>query len=139
MFEKIHVSVAIRFVFNFAFRYSKYPMCFYQFSGTRRFTENYPVPAKDDHYLVRRISVRPNWSGQELLSLLQSGESKPLPFHAKLVAGEGFVNTLWGNMIFDTFGGFENMAEAPRVSAASSDQARLSLSALSDNTGIADV
>lgn len=78
-----------------------YAMSFFQFFTTKRFTQNYPVPSQNGHYLVRRISVLPEWSGKNLLSTIHQGEAKPIPFNPKLTNGDGWINTLWGEMAFE--------------------------------------
>lgn len=77
-----------------------YLMGFFQFFTPIRFTQNYSDPSPDGHYLVKRINVLATWSGKDLLSVLQKGEVKTLPFEAQLTPDDGWINTLWGEMAF---------------------------------------
>lgn len=78
-----------------------YEMSFFQFFTPKRFTQNYPDPTETNNYLVKRISVLPIWSGKDLLSILESGAAKPLPFTSALNVSDGWINTLWGDVNFD--------------------------------------
>lgn len=77
-----------------------YALSFFQFFTSQRFTQNYPDATKNGHYLVKRISVLPTWSGSDLLAVLNYGEAKPEGFDPMLRSDDGWVNTLWGNMTF---------------------------------------
>lgn len=77
-----------------------YLMSFFQFYKGKRFTQNYPHES-NGHYLVKRISVLPTWSGKDLVKNIEVGTAKPLPYKATLTSTDGWINTLWGKMEMD--------------------------------------
>src|SRR3989344_5566839 len=62
-----------------------YPAAFYQTWIGEGFTTNFPNP---DQYLKKRLDVRPHWTADYLLSMLQSGEKKSLPYSDSFTAPE---------------------------------------------------
>lgn len=76
-----------------------YPLTFYQYSNIYRYSQNYPNPDNPtSSYMVKRIGINTKWSGKDLLSTFESGNSKPLPFFAKFDNSDGWINTNWGEM-----------------------------------------
>jgi peptidoglycan/xylan/chitin deacetylase (PgdA/CDA1 family) len=75
-----------------------YAMSFYQYSTGERFSQAYPAVASSTHAEIKRINVRPAWSASDLLSMLESGSAKTLPFNARLDKSDGWVSTLWGDV-----------------------------------------
>lgn len=76
-----------------------YPLSFFQFLTNRRFSQNYS-DSEESNFLVKRISVHPDWSGRQLVSILESGQAKTLPIQATLNESDGWVSTLWGDVVF---------------------------------------
>lgn len=71
---------------------------FYQWRRGGEFSFNYTQDEARSH-LYRRIEPKPEWSGQELVQLLESGLPKTLPYNSPLRDDEGWrVN--WGNLTF---------------------------------------
>lgn len=54
------------------------------------YTFNYP-DLGDGNYLVKRISVRPNWTGEDLMKALNSGKAKSLPYIDNFVSDKGWL------------------------------------------------
>ncbi|MBI2474539.1 MAG: polysaccharide deacetylase family protein [Candidatus Taylorbacteria bacterium] len=76
-----------------------YRMSFFQYLNGKRFTQNYQLPGDlGDHYLVKRVSVKPEWSGEDLITILRAGNPKLLPYVASLDKHDGWVSTLWGDL-----------------------------------------
>lgn len=59
------------------------------------FSENYP--GEERLHRLRRIEVGTRWSGSELLSYLEAGRAKPLPYEAAFAADEGWKHN-WGSV-----------------------------------------
>lgn len=55
-----------------------YPLGFRQINIAREYIYN---TITQDRSLIKRISVGPNWSSEELLNILDSGKTKELPFY----------------------------------------------------------
>jgi hypothetical protein len=67
---------------------SLYPIGFYQTSAGNHDICNYPG---EYQFLTRRVSVRPYWTGDNLLAILQAGEDKNLPFTDNFSNYEGWI------------------------------------------------
>lgn len=73
-----------------------YRLAFVQHIPERRFRANYTeAEASRRFYLTSRIIVDSGWSGQQLLSVLESVAPKSLPYHDELNDDRGWVST-WG-------------------------------------------
>ncbi|OGH66527.1 MAG: hypothetical protein A3B90_00795 [Candidatus Magasanikbacteria bacterium RIFCSPHIGHO2_02_FULL_41_13] len=71
-----------------------YPMAFYQVpSEPTNEKRNYPL---QNTFLVKRIEVRPHWTEQELMQILQMTEDKSLPFFDTFESAQGWKN-VWGD------------------------------------------
>lgn len=73
---------------------SIYPMSFYQVWPGRGFSFNYP---KSDVSLIKRIDVKPDWRPKELITLLDAGREKPLPYFDNFEKYDGWIKT-WGDL-----------------------------------------
>lgn len=73
-----------------------YPLLFYQLRGETEFRRNYPI---EDAFLVKRISVDPLWTGEDLLWAFRTSEDKPLVYEDNLDSDEGWL-TSWGSTRF---------------------------------------
>jgi hypothetical protein len=67
---------------------SIYPVGFYQTSAGNHDICNYPG---EYQFLTRRVAVRPYWTGDNLLAILQAGEDKSLPFTDNFSNYEGWI------------------------------------------------
>ena len=74
-----------------------YPMSFFQVDASNR-TANYPQTNKD-HYLIKRISVEPQWSGLDLLKILESTQDKNLPYQVSSFSDNDWGRD-WGGLNF---------------------------------------
>jgi peptidoglycan/xylan/chitin deacetylase (PgdA/CDA1 family) len=78
-----------------------YPLSFYQYSSLYRYSQNYAEGSSTEQsYMIRRIGISPQWSGNDLLEIFRRGYTKQLPFDAKFNESDGWVNTTWGTMTF---------------------------------------
>jgi peptidoglycan/xylan/chitin deacetylase (PgdA/CDA1 family) len=68
-----------------------YDFSFHQWWNGFGYTYNYPP----GNVYVRRISVQPAWTGQDLLQFLELGKPKKLPFEDTFTADQGWLST-WG-------------------------------------------
>lgn len=89
-----------------------YESAFYQWWPGSGYTYNYPT----DGLLMRRIGVQPTWSGDYLLSFLEGGLPKALPYEDALDRDRGW-RTTWGD--FSVEDGALALAAAPDSSGAS--------------------
>ncbi len=71
-----------------------YSLAFYQTSLTNGETYNYPDPSA---YMIKRIEPDPTWGGAQLLSILDEGRVKDLPFNDANFSGEW--NGDWGTIV----------------------------------------
>lgn len=76
---------------------SIYPLSFYQVWPGRGFSFNYP---QGDEFLIKRIDVKPDWSSESLITLLDAGREKPLPYFENLEKYSGWIKT-WGSLTLD--------------------------------------
>jgi peptidoglycan/xylan/chitin deacetylase (PgdA/CDA1 family) len=74
---------------------ARFPLLFYQYSPGHRFTQNFPDNPDNSHFLIRRIIVDTNWSGEELLQVLENGRAKQLPYKDRFTDDLGWV-AAWG-------------------------------------------
>lgn len=86
-----------------------YSLAFYQIAPEIHFTSNYFTPEnKDDSFfLVRRININPEWSGDDLINTLKKSEAKPLPYIDDFSQDKGWVK-IWssldiGNNVFHIY------------------------------------
>jgi peptidoglycan/xylan/chitin deacetylase (PgdA/CDA1 family) len=77
-----------------SFKY--FPMLFYQNALASRFGTNYADPDKKN-YLIKRIDVHSQMSGDELLKELEKSEAKKLPYTDDFNTDNGWISTGWGN------------------------------------------
>lgn len=75
---------------------SIYPVSFYQVWPGGGFSSNYPG---EDIPLAKRISIGPNWSGSDVLGVLERGQSKDLPYQDNFEKYNGWIKT-WGRITF---------------------------------------
>lgn len=73
---------------------SFYPISFFQTLEGKGFTFNYPDPAV---FMMKRISVKPGWTGVKLLSVLEKGSSNHLPYKETFSDNSGWIKT-WGRL-----------------------------------------
>lgn len=76
---------------------SFYPISFFQTWEGKGFAFNYPDPTA---FMMKRISVKPDWSGLKLLSVLEKGSSKHLPYKEAFLENSGWIKT-WGQISQD--------------------------------------
>lgn len=67
-----------------------YPMTFYQVWEGLGFAFNYP---EQESFMMKRISVKPDWNGSKLIQVLENGRAKILPFQEDIFQSDGWVNT----------------------------------------------
>lgn len=74
-----------------------YKIGFYQISPTERYQNAYFLKeqADDETFMVRRITVDSNWTGSDLLEVLQKSVAKKLPYYDDFEIDRGWM-TLWG-------------------------------------------
>lgn len=76
-----------------------YPLSFYQYSSIYRYNQNYvDASSTKTSFMIKRISILPQWTGQDLLNVVNRGYTKEMPFIAKFNESDGWVNTTWGTM-----------------------------------------
>ncbi len=73
---------------------NNYQMAFYQHGLAQRFTQNYASSdLSKNFFMVRRIEPDVSWTGAKLLSVLETGNSKFLPYVDDLDTDKGWINT----------------------------------------------
>ncbi len=77
-----------------------YSLAFYQNWNRGNFTFNYPNPRA---FLIKRIPVRPEWSGDDLLARLQAASPKALPYGETPHVESGWESD-WGTMTMESGG-----------------------------------
>lgn len=77
-----------------------YDLVFYQNWNKGNFNFNYPNP---DAFLVKRIPVKPDWTGNDLLSVLNSSAPKSFPY-AEVPDEKSGWQSDWGNMTLSAAG-----------------------------------
>ena len=75
---------------------SVYPLSFYQVWPSKGFYFNYP---DKNQSLIKRIDVRPDWTANNLLQILDTGREKTLPFTDDFNDYNGWIRT-WGELSF---------------------------------------
>ncbi|MEK7208768.1 MAG: polysaccharide deacetylase family protein [Patescibacteria group bacterium] len=73
---------------------SIYPISFYQVWEGKGHAFNYPEPTE---FMIKRISVKSDWTDVKLLSVLEKGSSKDLPYEDAFSETSGLIKT-WGNL-----------------------------------------
>ena len=73
-----------------------YPLSFYQVWPGKGFYFNYP---DKNQFLIKRIDVKPDWTADNLLQILDTGREKTLPFADDFNDYNGWVRT-WGELSF---------------------------------------
>lgn len=68
---------------------------FYQFWPSRGFSYNHP---SGESFLIKRLKVSPQWSGRELLDVLEKGKDKVLPYYDDFSKNKGWIR-IWGEMV----------------------------------------
>jgi hypothetical protein len=68
-----------------------YKNSFYQVSFKKDFSYNF---TGIDNFLYRRISVKPNWSSENLLQILSAGKEKSFPFYDDFTTYTGWTKTI---------------------------------------------
>lgn len=78
-----------------------YSLGFYQISPENHFTANYFIPRKKDNsfFLIHRMNINPEWSGEDLINAIKKGEQKPLPYDDDFSEDKGWVN-IWSGLSF---------------------------------------
>ncbi|MES2007070.1 MAG: polysaccharide deacetylase family protein [Patescibacteria group bacterium] len=71
-----------------------YSLAFYQNWNKGNFSFNYPNP---NALLVKRIPVKPDWSGEKLMAVLNAAYPKPLPYES-VPREDGGWESDWGKM-----------------------------------------
>jgi len=71
---------------------SLYQYAFYQWFEAEGYSYNY---MKEQPRMIKRISVHPSWTGEDLLTLLQNGMPKDIPFRDTFETDAGW-KLLWG-------------------------------------------
>lgn len=71
-----------------------YALTFYQGWPGLGDTFNYPDRGA---FMIKRIDVKPTWSGEHLVSLLEQGRAKSLPYTDDFVQDQGWIKT-WGRL-----------------------------------------
>lgn len=76
-----------------------YPLAFYQVRVGDGFTLNYPVDYSDDDkfFMIKRISIRPDWNEKNLLEILRTSSSKSLPYNDNFKEYNGWIRE-YGNL-----------------------------------------
>lgn len=67
---------------------SVYPISFYQIWPGKDFSFNYP---EEEQFLIKRIEVRPYWSTDNLLKVLDTAKNKNLPYFDNFSGYNGWV------------------------------------------------
>lgn len=71
-----------------------YKRAFYQAWEGGEFTQNYP---ERNSFMLKRIGVSPQWTGKDLLSVLENGSAKSLPYSDNFADNKGWQVT-WGGV-----------------------------------------
>jgi hypothetical protein len=69
-----------------------YSMAFYQVWEGHDYTFNY---SDNDHFFEKRINVKPNWTDEDLLAVLEKGQHKELPYADNFQNDMGWLKN-WG-------------------------------------------
>lgn len=72
---------------------SIYSLAFYQVWPGKGYSFNYP----NKDFLIKRIDVKPDWGAEVLLTLLDVGREKPLPYFDNFEKYNGWIKT-WGSL-----------------------------------------
>ena len=75
---------------------SIYSMAFYQVWPGKGLSFNYP---SENQFLIKRIDVKPDWTADNLLKMLDAGREKDLPFADAFSDYGGWIKT-WGELSF---------------------------------------
>jgi len=73
-----------------------FPISFYQTWPGKGFPTNYP----EDEFLLKRIDVEADWDSMKLLSVLESGQDKELPYNSSVYRQDDWLFT-WGDGIIE--------------------------------------
>jgi len=73
---------------------SVYPLSFYQAWGTERKRNYFDM----ESYLIGRIEVSADWSDEDLLSILENSNDKPLPYKDHFDRNNGWLKN-WGDLV----------------------------------------
>jgi len=77
-----------------------YKLSFFQHGADTRFTHNHPAQFANDTFAhVYRVTVNSTWSGDKLVSYLEQGRAKPLPYHDAMDTDAGWIRA-WNNAHF---------------------------------------
>ena len=82
---------------------SKYfKLLFYQNAPGKRFTSNYFLPESSNYntYLIKRIDANPEWSGEDILQVINNTKSKSLPYTDDFSVNRGWLAS-WGEVVVD--------------------------------------
>jgi peptidoglycan/xylan/chitin deacetylase (PgdA/CDA1 family) len=71
-----------------------YPLAFYQIWIGSDYTFNYP---ENDNFLAKRINVKPGWTADDLLAVLEKGQNKNLSYADNFNSDKGWFRN-WGKM-----------------------------------------
>jgi hypothetical protein len=77
---------------------SVYPMSFYQIWASGNPKVNYPQ-LESDHIFVKRINVEPQWSAEDLLTVLENSREKEIPYYDDFKKDNGWIRD-WGQVNF---------------------------------------
>ncbi|HVS79646.1 MAG TPA: polysaccharide deacetylase family protein [Candidatus Paceibacterota bacterium] len=74
-----------------------YPLLYFQYGGGYRFNANYfnIADAAKQSFLVRRIDINPNWSGADIVKVMNNAEPKILPYTDAFATNNGWIAS-WG-------------------------------------------
>ncbi len=81
--------------------------------GKDGYSFNYP----SSDFIVRRITAKPDWSGEELLALLESGIAKELPYNDDSITESSGWNMTWGDGLLEN--GRLEISAVPNTTSAS--------------------
>jgi len=99
--------------------HSMYDMLFYQHAPGVYFRQVYAEPSTDDtSFLIRRISVKGDWTAERLMDTLEKSSAKPLPYSDTLKVDRGWISS-WGSFEIDpSRGGLELVAREGQAGAS---------------------
>jgi hypothetical protein len=75
-----------------------YPLTFYQVWQGLGNNFNYP---SNNPLFIKRISIKPDWSGKDLLNIMDNQRNKNLPYKLKSLDNSAGWQQNWGNLTFD--------------------------------------
>lgn len=75
---------------------SVYKLAFYQITPGLHSIYNYPTK---EPYLIKRVNVRPEWTSDNLLKILEAGKAKELPYYDNFTDSNGWTKD-WGRISF---------------------------------------